>query len=351
MRTESEDGREPLWILICESPEWERKRGKIMMDMILRRNILVTDGKPAADCIDEMYKSGNGMRVDDRTYRAAWRVLKKDGNRKIGAIAAYSQLPGDYLYKYRDPEKGVNETIAVDGSCMSSICAGCKGPCYAIRGMEVYGCKFDSDDVCNVRPGSIELGYFRRGYFFREYPLDWIHDIILQIRNQHIKCVRINVSGELMGILQYKSWTVIADSCPNTAFYLYTKDFRTLSHLRCDPGARLTDNMHINVSIWHDLGISDFKHLRDRYGARIHAFVYDDHYDYGTAFARRGLILQYKWNACHCPGYLESGKRRKKGVKLPNGKKAKKDSKSCADCRLCIDRPYETGVIVCWAHP
>ena len=224
------------------------------------------------------------------------------GNSKLGKIAVWSTLMGDYVYKRL---KGVLKNIK--GTCTN--CEACKGSCYVRSGYE-------------MRPSEI-LNHAKNTWGLRNELDKVAADLSKQLSRGRIDVVRINSSGEIENADQMSMWCTLAYAYPNVKFYVYTKNYRTAVNFL--KGGLVPNNMTILFSVWGKHGVKEFnsvKHLTN-----VKAFMFDD--------GKMKLTPQ-----CYCPTYHE---------KLKTSDKYKRDAAhTCDKCKLCFTGNIK--VIACHDH-
>lgn len=223
------------------------------------------------------------------------------GNIKIGNIASFSTLMGDYIYNGMD-----KELKDIKGTCKNCSC--CKKSCY-VRASYRFPSVIHSQAI-NTWGMRNELDKVEM-------------DLAEQIEKLNIKIVRLNQSGELENEEQFAMWCRLAEHFNNVKFYIYTKMYSIVEPFL--KKGLVTSNFTINYSIWHDVGVKEFKNV-EKY-QNVKAFIYDD-----------GINLNLN-PVAYCPAYTK-----------PNGeKKAKMNHNiTCEKCRLCIDKKIK--IIGCLDH-
>jgi ferredoxin len=223
------------------------------------------------------------------------------GNTKMGAIASWSTLLGDYRYMGLD-----GDLDGIKGTCKN--CGACKMSCYVRSSYRFPGV---------VQSQAINTWGLRHELKKVEA------DLAAQIERRHVKDVRINQSGEIENQRQFAMWCRLAIRFPETNFYVYTKMYDIVGKF-LDNGD-VPPNFTILFSVWHEHGAEEYKkysHLPN-----VKAFVYDD-----------GVNCHLP-TKCYCPAYKVIGK---------SGKAKMDHSVSCETCRLCIDSKLK--VIACHEH-
>ena len=149
------------------------------------------------------------------------------GNIKVGKIATWSTLLGDYTYK------GLNGLLAdIKGTCKN--CAACKKSCYVRASYRFPGV---------VQSQAINTWGLRHELKKVEA------DLAAQIEKHHIKIARVNQSGELENERQMAMWCRLAIRFPDTKFYIYTKMYDIVGKF-LDKGD-VPPNFTVLFSVWH----------------------------------------------------------------------------------------------------
>lgn len=229
--------------------------------------------------------------------------FNKSGNIKVGRIWTWSTLMGNinwYIEKLG---------CSVCGTC-GNHCQGCMSACYVRK---------------SYRYSSVKYGHARNTLSLRLYPqetLEKLDGFIVRAKNKP-DVIRINQSGEIESLAQFRIWKELASRHPEIKFYLYTKAFDiVIDELLTED---TPSNLTVLISIWHESGITEFRaveHLKN-----VKAFVYDDGFDY-SAF---GLEIQ-----TYCKAYGENGKLNKEIT--------------CQKCKKCFNRSASHKVIGCLEH-
>ncbi len=238
------------------------------------------------------------LKFDKDTHKYGFSLA---GNMKVGRIATWSTLLGDYTYKGLT---GLLEDIK--GTCKN--CGSCKKSCYVRASYRFPGV---------VHSQAVNTWGLRHALKKVE------DDLATQIERRHIKIARINQSGELENDRQMAMWCRLAIRFPETKFYLYTKMYDIVGKF-LDNGD-VPPNFTILFSVWHDVGSEEYKKYSSM--PNVKAFVFDDGVD---------MVLPTK---CYCPAYKVVGK---------SGKAKMDHSVSCETCGLCIDSKVK--VIACHDH-
>lgn len=149
------------------------------------------------------------------TYRdiinpAAATVHISAGNVKTGAVPSYSTLPGDGFHYFSDGRAAVDVT----GTC-AGVCDACAGHCYAMR---------------SLRYRTAARAWAENTFIQRDNPAAVFHAVTRFCNRGNVPYFRVHVSGEFETISRatgyadtFALWIAIANACPNTTFYAYTK--------------------------------------------------------------------------------------------------------------------------------
>lgn len=244
---------------------------------------------------------------------------KTEGKEKKKRVWSFGTLFG--CIPHEIPELGIH----VFGTC-GTHCSGCfnkdnwrKSPCYVAK--SYYQNISRETGYCSVR-----YGHALRTLALRYYTDRLIAALKEQLRRAKKKpdIIRINVSGEIETIEQFKGFCEIAASIPSCNVYIYSKNYDVVIPALLN--GIVPANFTVNISIWHEYGISEYnlvKHLDN-----VKAFVYDDHdFDYFAA----GLIID-----TYCKAYDEKGKM--------------DHSVTCDICTKCFNRCSGCKCIGCNSH-
>lgn len=221
------------------------------------------------DEIKRIVTPSEGIRkfiFNPKTYKYHF---SESGNIKVGRIATWSTLMGDYTYKGL---RGVLRNIV--GTCVNCRECGCVKACYVrasyrfpsviySQAVNTWGLRHAIDKVAN--------------------------DLAEQLSKGKINIVRINQSGEIENEEQLSMWCTLAGKFPKIPFYLYTKNFDAVTKFLKD--GLVPGNFTILFSVWHETGVKEYnsvKHLPN-----VKAFVYDD---------KKNLVLVPK---TYCPAYKD----------------------------------------------
>lgn len=225
------------------------------------------------------------------------------GNIKLGKIATWSTLMGDYKYKKLP---GVLDGIT--GTCGN--CDGCRLSCYVRR---------------SYRNPSVTFGHAKNTYGMRHNLAALEHDLASQLARGKIGIVRLNQSGEVENDEQMAMWCRLASAFPDVKFYIYTKMYG-ISEKFLTQGL-VPENFTILYSVWGEFGLEEYNRVKDY--PNVKAFEFDD----GTG---KNMFLATK---LYCPAYKVVGK---------SGKAKMDHSITCSTCKLCFQG--KAKVIACHDH-
>lgn len=184
----------------------------------------------------------------------------KHGNIKLGNMWTFSTLYGSKEYN--------TEYGKVSGTC-GHYCKGCESACY-VRKSYRYPSVINSHAI-NTLALINDI-------------METEKTLIAQIKNARKKpsVIRIHQSGEMINRYEMAMWINIAKEFPQITFYTYTKAFDIVEPFLLE----LPLNFYINISVWHEYGIKEFKEMAKH--PNIKAFAYMDGFDYSA----HGLNIQ-----------------------------------------------------------
>ena len=229
-------------------------------------------------------------------------MLNVGGNIKLGNMGSFSKLYGNDIF---DTPYGF-----VSGSC-GGQCAGCKGECYVKK---------------SYRYKSVIKNHARNTLAFRIDLQRAFTDLHLQLtrKRKPFDVIRINQSGEIETTGELVKWVELARKHNETHFYIYTKNYTAVFNTIAVIGPEnFPDNFTILISIWHEIGIYEYK-LLCKYSF-IKSFVYND---YTFDYTGQGIVFDTT-----CKAY--------------DGAKLNHDI-TCDKCRKCFNRTHK--IIACDAH-
>lgn len=214
------------------------------------------------------------MALYNLTYSKDMKVSLTDGNTKIGKVLNFSTLPGsEYL-----TTKTKGQLTDIKGTC-SGVCEGCEhGGCYAVASATRH------HNTCIPAWGKNTL-ILRND----------IDGLFSQIKEECLKkkakYLRYNVSGEIEDMNQLEHLVKLAEDCPDTTVYFYTKRFNLVNEYYNKMNKKFPDNLVCNISRWHN---NDKDYNFEELGLNI--FAYDDGTDENVS------------KMTHCPAVDKSGK-------------------------------------------
>ena len=235
------------------------------------------------------------------------KAVIKDGtaadNIKLGNMGSWAMLFGSCDWYI--PE--INMTCK--GTC-GKHCKGCfdsKNPrmseCYVAKSYRIHTNRNSDGSIGDIQKNkcSVKLGHAYRTIAMTQYRNDLFDRLNNQLVNKKKKfgVVRINESGELTCYEDLKLWCDLARLHPETIFYLYTKNYSVVKKAITEN--IITDNIFINISVWHENGIKEYINMKDC--PQIRAFCFVD---------KEWTIDRYKKNGVNitttCGAYDENGK-------------------------------------------
>ena len=232
--------------------------------------------------------------------------LCRGNNIKMGdSIASWSTLKGDdeiYIERLG---------CSVRGTC-GRHCKGCTGTCYVNSSYNRYP--------------SVKYGHAIRTLALRQSPEKVYETIYNQLKRARkpYTVVRVDQSGEIENVKQFRVFSRLAEDFPEITFYIYTKNYNVaVPELLA---GNVPENFIINFSIWHEQGIKEFnlvKHLKN-----VQAFAYidkDNSFDYEAA----GLHIETMCTAYNSKGQMDH-------------------NITCEKCKKCFSGLYK--VIGCNEH-
>jgi len=95
---------------------------------------------------------------------------------------------------------------------------------------------------------------------------DWVPTIVENIRARNDKVFRLHVSGDFYSVDYINSWREIAQSCPDTSFYTYTRSWRKPILLPALLDLASEPNFYMWFSCDRDTGVpDDYDNVRTAY--------------------------------------------------------------------------------------
>ncbi len=213
--------------------------------------------------------------------------IKTKGNIKLGkSMGTISKLAGNQAVYVKALD------AYFKGTC-GSYCQGCQGdgindimhaPYYVFKSY-----RYDSVRVGHARTTAA----FRRDIYAA---FEAMHAQLCRKRKK-FEYVRINQSGELETVTEFRLYIWLANQHPETVFYLYTKAFDCIREV-----VNIPSNLWINISIWGEYGIKEYLEF-SALSSQIKAFVcVTDTYTIDW-YAEHGIVIQ-----AMCRAYDERGR-------------------------------------------
>ncbi len=247
-------------------------------------------------------------------------------NIKLGDMGAWMELPGDVAWFIPELNMWVN------GTC-GGHCQGCfdhdnprKSCCYVLKAIYQHTKRNEDGTVGDIIMNECTV---KKGQAYRT--LAMIHfrdellislDLQLTRKKKKFPIIRINESGELTCYEDLAMWCELARRHPETIFYLYTKNYKAVE--KAIENNIITNNMFINISIWHENGIDAY--LKFKNHSQIRAFVLVDNEWTKEVYKAHGLEI-----TSMCGAYNENGKMNH-NVTCSNCKKCFSNNGKCCGC-------------------
>lgn len=232
----------------------------------------------------------------------------KNGNIKLGeSMWTLSTLYGSHEWYIEKLDRVIN------GTC-GRYCAGCEKICYVRR---------------SYRYNSVKYGHARNTIAIRENILNaffYLNEKIENARNKPV-IIRYDQSGEIESIEQLQMYASIAWVHMDIDFYIYTKAYDIVIPALLD--GMIPMNMTVNISIYHEYGIEEFK--RVAHLPNVKAFVVLDDEWTIAKYAEYGIII-----TTTCKAYNEKGNL--------------DHNITCDKCKKCFNRIMMHKVIGCYEH-
>lgn len=262
------------------------------------------------------------QKLKNRILKAA--RISSAKNIKLGNMGSWSLLFGNIDWYI--PELG----LSCKGTC-GEYCKGCfnkdnpkKSDCYVCKQYIRYS---DKNIGIEKSKCTIKLGHAYRTLaitLFRNELLVSLHKQLTNMKKKFLT-VRINESGELTCYEDLEMWCKLAILHPETKFYIYTKNYPAVQN--AVDNSIIPRNMFINISVWHECGIAEYKKMEKH--PQIRAFVLlDSEWTVGK-YAERKLTVD-----AICGAYNEFG--------------VMNHNLTCDKCKLCYSQTRK--VVGCYKH-
>lgn len=247
-------------------------------------------------------------------------------NEKLGSMGTWAELFGNCTWNI--PEL----RIKVKGTC-GKYCKGCfdpkderKSACYVAKSyMRYTNANEDGTpgDIVN-NPCSVKRGHAYRTIAMTEYRDELLTSLDNQLtrKRNKFKTIRINESGELTCYEDLALWCELAKRHPETVFYLYTKNY--VAVYKAINNNDVPNNLFINISIWHSLGIKAYAEMKNHPQIRSFCLV-DDEWT-REKYQSKGIDI-----TSMCGAYDEKGKMNH-AVTCDKCKKCFSSSNKCVGC-------------------
>lgn len=250
----------------------------------------------------------------------------KEDNVKLGNMGSWAMLFGNCDWYV--PE--LDQTIK--GTC-GEHCKGCFDPknercskCYVAKSYMKYTKRNEDGTIGDITKNecSVKLGHAYRTLamtMFRDELLESLDGQLTRMRKK-LDVVRINESGELTCYEDVELWAELAKRHPETTFYIYTKNYEVIN--KAIINNIIPDNFFINISIWHESGIQEYKEMKDN--SQIRAFCLTDKEWTRDRYGMQGIDI-----TSMCGAYDEKGKMNH-AVTCDKCKKCFSKNNKCVGC-------------------
>ena len=250
-------------------------------------------------------------------------------NIKLGNMGSWAMLFGNcdwYIPELKTTCKG---------TC-GEHCTGCfnkKNPkesaCYVAKSYVKYTKRNNDNTIGDILKNecSVKLGHAYRTLSMTKFREDLLKSLDKQLTRKRNKfeVVRINESGELTCYEDLDFWCKLSKLHPETTFYLYTKNYDVVQ--KAIDNDIIPDNLFINISIWHESGISSYNNMKEHRQVRSFVFV-DNDYDIKT-YKEKGINI-----TSMCGAYDKNGKMN--------------HAVTCDKCKKCFS--YNNKCVGCYEH-
>lgn len=272
--------------------------------------------------------------MNKKFYEVKELVLKKAkikkgtqaDNIKLGDMGSWAMLFGNVDWYIPELD------ITVKGTC-GEHCKGCFDPenpkcssCYVAKSYVMRTNRNEDGTVGDIQknPCTVKLGHAYRTIAMTMFRKDLLTSLDWQMTKKRKKfgVVRINESGELTCYEDLELWCELARRHPETIFYLYTKNYKAV--YKAIENNIITDNLFINISVWHKAGIKEYLDMQNH--SQIRAFVLVDDEWTKEKYASKGLNI-----TSVCAAYDEKGKMNHE-ITCDKCKKCFRRDNKCTGC-------------------
>ena len=247
-------------------------------------------------------------------------------NIKLGKMGSWAMLFGNC--EWYIPELDVT----IKGTC-GQYCQGCFNPdnpkcsaCYVAKSYVKYTKRNEDGTIGDIQKNacSVKLGHAYRTIAMTMFRKDLLLSLDKQLTRmkKKLEVVRINESGEFTCYEDLAMWCELARRHPETVFYVYTKNYKAVRKALIN--AIVPSNLFINISIWHQLGISAYLEMKDH--PQIRAFCLVDDEWTKEKYYSKGIEI-----SSMCAAYDENGKMNH-AVTCDKCKKCFSANNKCVGC-------------------
>ena len=247
-------------------------------------------------------------------------------NIKLGNMGSWAMLFGNC--EWYIPELDVT----LKGTC-GQYCRGCFNPdnpkcsaCYVAKSYVIHTNRNEDGSVGDIQKNkcTVKLGHAYRTIAMTMFRKDLLLSLDKQLTNMRkkLETVRINESGEFTCYEDLALWCELSRRHPETVFYVYTKNYKAVRKALIN--GIVPSNLFINISIWHQLGISDYLEMKDH--PQIRAFVLVDDEWTKEKYYSKGIEI-----TSMCMAYNEDGKMNH-AVTCDKCKKCFSNNSRCTGC-------------------
>lgn len=247
-------------------------------------------------------------------------------NVKLGKMGSWAMLFGSCDWYIPELD------VTVKGTC-GGHCSGCFNPenpkcspCYVAKSYVKYTKRNADNTIGNILTNkcSVKLGHAYRTIAMTMFRKDLLLSLDKQLTNmkKKLNVVRINESGELTCYEDLELWCELAKRHPETIFYMYTKNYAVVRKALIN--AIVPENLFINISIWHNCGISAYLEMKDH--PQIRAFCLVDDEWTREKYYSKGIEI-----TSMCGAYDEKGKMNH-AVTCDKCKKCFSSNNRCVGC-------------------